>query len=160
MTNSHYLGYALLGLAAGAFIPVMAALSGALGRASNNPNLAALFVVAGACAMVFVFTLATGALRAPQAVLAQATPLQLASGFGMAFYLLAITFLAPRIGVGNAVMFVVVAQLVSSAVIDHFALFGAPHKPIGLQRLIGIGVLTIGAIVAQTAANRAVPSQD
>jgi transporter family-2 protein len=159
MSAGNYLSYALLGLAAGAFIPVMAALSGALGRSIANPNMAALLVVTGAALMVLCFTLATGAFRAPQAALAQATPLQLVSGFGMAFYLLAITFLAPRIGVGNAVMFVVVAQLVSSALIDHFALFGAPHKPVSAQRLLGLAVLAVGAIIAQTAANGARPNQ-
>lgn len=153
MNTNTYLAYALLGLAAGALIPVMAALSGALGRTIANPNMAASLVVTGAALMVLLFTLATGAFRAPQAALAQATPLQLVSGFGMAFYLLAITFLAPRIGVGNAVMFVVVAQLVSSAVIDHFALFGAPHKPISPQRLLGLVVLAAGAVIAQTAAS-------
>jgi transporter family-2 protein len=157
MTAPSYLAYAALALAAGACIPIMAALSGALGRNIANPNMAALLVVTGASLMVLAFTLATGAFRAPQTVLAQATPLQLVSGFGMAFYLIAITFLAPRIGVGNAVMFVVLAQLVSSALIDHFALFGAPHKPVSVQRLIGIVILAAGAAIAQTATGDARP---
>lgn len=160
MSNSPYFTYALLGLAAGALIPVMAALSGALGRESGNPNMAALIVVLGAFVMVLAYTTLTGAARAPLTILAQASPLQLVSGFSMAFYLLTITFLAPRFGVGNAVMFVVAAQIASSALIDHFGLFGAPQKPVSMLRLAGLAVMASGVVIAQTASNAPLPRAD
>jgi uncharacterized membrane protein YdcZ (DUF606 family) len=43
--------------------------------------------------------------------------------------------------------------------IDHFALFGAPHKPVSTQRLLGLVVLAAGAIIAQTATNSVRASQ-
>ena len=87
-------------------------------------------------------------------MLKSATPLQLVAGFGMAFYLLSITFLAPRFGVGNAVMLVVAGQIVSSAMIDHFGLFGAPHRPIDLMRASGLAIMVVGVVIAQLAANK------
>lgn len=150
--------YAALSVVAGVLIPIMAALSGAMGRAFGNPQAASLIVVAGAFAMVLAFTLATGGAAFDWRQLKTATPLQLVAGFGMAFYLLSITYLAPRFGVGNAVMLVVAGQIVSSALIDHFGLFGAPHKPIDLMRATGLAIMTVGVVIAQLAANNAKPA--
>lgn len=146
--------YVALSLLAGVLIPIMAALSGAMGRTFGNPQVASLLVVTGAFLMVLAFSLATGAQGFDWGRLTQATPLQVASGFAMAFYLLSITYLAPRFGVGNAVMLVVAGQIASSAVIDHFGLFGAPHKPIDLMRAAGLVIMVIGVVITQTAANR------
>lgn len=146
--------YVALSLLAGVLIPIMAALSGAMGRTLGNPQVASLLVVTGAFLMALAFSLATGAQGFDWGRLTQATPLQVASGFAMAFYLLSITYLAPRFGVGNAVMLVVAGQIASSAVIDHFGLFGAPHKPIDLMRAAGLVIMVIGVVIAQTAANR------
>lgn len=146
--------YAALSIVAGVLIPIMAALSGAMGRTFDNPQIAALIVVGGAFAMVAAFTLATGGAAFDWRMLKQASALQLVAGFGMAFYLLSITFLAPRFGVGNAVMLVVAGQIASSALIDHFGLFGAPHKPMDVMRASGLAIMVIGVIIAQMAANK------
>jgi transporter family-2 protein len=90
-------------------------------------------------------------------LLKQAKPLQLVAGLGMAFYLLSATWLAPRFGVGNFVMFVLAGQLVSSALIDHFGLFGAPQRPVDLMRLVGIAVMAAGVVIAQLAVSNTRP---
>lgn len=147
--------YIALSLFAGVLIPIMAALSGAMGRALGNAQIASLLVITGAFLMVLAFTLATAGQGFSWARLSDATPLQLVSGLAMAFYVLSITYLAPRFGVGNAVMLVVAGQIASSAVIDHFGLFGAPHKPIDLMRAAGLVIMVIGVVIAQSAANGA-----
>jgi transporter family-2 protein len=48
----------------------------------------------------------------------------------VAFYVLTITWIAPTFGIGNAVFFVLLGQLVSAALIDHFGLFGAQVTPV------------------------------
>lgn len=150
--------YIALSFVAGVLIPIMASLSGALGRTIENPNVASLVVVTGAFAMVLAFTLANGGAHFSWSRLAQATPLQLVAGFGMAFYLLSITYLAPRFGVGNAVMLVVAGQIISSAIIDHFGLFGAPHKPLDSMRAAGLAIMIAGVVIAQTAASARQPT--
>ncbi|MCR6645111.1 MAG: DMT family transporter [Terricaulis sp.] len=151
--------YITLSLLAGVLIPIMAALSGAMGRTLGNAQIAALIVVTGAFLMVLAFTLATAGQGFDWRRLASASPLQLVSGFAMAFYLLSITYLAPRFGVGNAVMLVVAGQIASAAVIDHFGLFGAPHKPIDFMRAAGLVIMVAGVVIAQTAANN-IKAQD
>jgi transporter family-2 protein len=146
--------YSALSLLAGVLIPMMAAINGALGRTLANPQLASLIAAAAGFLMVAAYTLVSGGLRVAPGTLAQVTPLQWLAGFGLAFYIIAITWLAPRFGVGNAVMLVVAAQIACSAAIDHFGLFGAPQKPIDLMRAAGLVIMVVGVVIAQLAANR------
>jgi transporter family-2 protein len=142
----------------GILIPIMAALSGGLGRTLDNPWAAAAIVSAGTFAPVLAFTLATGSVNVPWDALKQAKPLQLLAGFGFAYYLLSITWVGPRFGIGNAVMFVLDGQIFSSAAIDHFGLFGTPQKPIDVMRASGLIIMAVGIAIAQVAANNARPT--
>ena len=142
-----HLPHALVMLAAGIGIPVLAALNAQLGQRLGSPALAAsvLFVVAFACALAA--TLATGTELASRA-LSQPRHLYLA-GTLVAFYVLSITWIAPSFGVGNAVFFVLLGQLVSAAAIDHFGLVGAQVQPISALRAGGIGLMALGVLLAQ-----------
>lgn len=75
------------------------------------------------------------------------------AGTLVAFYVLTITWVAPpTFGVGNAVFFVLIGQLISAALIDHFALFGAAQHPLTLARAGGIGgVMAAGVFLTQIA---------
>jgi transporter family-2 protein len=54
-------------------------------------------------------------------------------------------------------MFVLAGQIISSAVIDHFGLFGAPLKPIDTLRAAGLVIMATGIVIAQIAANSTRP---
>jgi len=144
--------YVALSLLGGVFIPITAALSGAMGRTLGNPNTAAFITIAGAFLLVLAVTLATHGAGVSLTALRQVPALQLAAGFGIAFYILSITYVAPRFGVGNAIMLVVAAQIASSAAIDQFGLFGAPQKPIDMLRAAGLAIMVVGVVIAQYAA--------
>ncbi|CAN0161925.1 unnamed protein product, partial [Chrysoparadoxa australica] len=64
---------------------------------------------------------------------------------------LSVTLLAPIVGLGNAIFFVLVGQLISAAVIDHFGLFGARLSPLTLTRATGIAVMVLGVWITQRA---------
>jgi len=150
--------YIALSTVGGILIPIMAALSGALGRTIDNPWIAAAIVSGGGFALVLAFALLNGGASFSWDALQQARPLQLLAGAGFAFYLLSITWVGPRFGIGNAVMFVLGGQIISSALIDHFGLFGAPQKPIDLLRAAGLAIMVTGIVIAQVAANNSKPS--
>lgn len=150
--------YIALSTVGGILIPIMAALSGSLGRTLDNPWIAAAIVSGGGFALVLAFALLTGSMSVSWAALQQAKPLQLLAGAGFAFYLLSITWVGPRFGIGNAVMFVLAGQIISSALIDHFGLFGAPQKPIDLLRASGLVIMAVGIAIAQIAANNSRPT--
>lgn len=140
--------YALVMFAAGVGIPILAALNAALGRTIGAPAAAsvALFcVAAGAAVVVTLITRQQGAL----ASLPTAPKHLLLAGLFVAFYVLSITFIAPKFGVGNAVFFVLLGQLVSAALIDHFGLFGARLSPFTPARALGIALMAAGVFVTQ-----------
>ncbi|MEQ1818115.1 MAG: DMT family transporter [Terricaulis sp.] len=150
--------YIALSTVGGILIPIMAALSGGLGRTLDSPWMAAAIVSGGGFALTLAFALLNGGANISWAELEQAKPAQLLAGAGFAFYLLSITWVGPRFGIGNAVMFVLAGQIVSSAAIDHFGLFGAPQKPIDLLRAVGLVVMASGIVIAQIAANNTKPT--
>ena len=141
--------YALIMLLAGIGIPVLAALNAALGQYVGSPAAAALVLFAVAFAATGVAALVTG----PGALAAMAgAPKHLfLGGLFVAFYVLSITYIAPVFGVGNAVFFVLIGQLISAAAIDHFGLFGAQVSPITLTRALGISVMALGVWITQQA---------
>ena len=109
--------YATVMLAAGIGIPVLAALNAQLGNRIGSPAAAAtvLFIVA-LCATTATLFLTTGAAALAN-VPAQPKYLLL-GGFFVAFYVLSVTWIAPRFGVGNAVFCVLLGQILAASVID------------------------------------------
>lgn len=143
------LQYALIMLAAGLGIPVLAALNASLGQNIGSPMAAGvvLFVVAFAAALALC--LMTG--PQPLALVSGAPKHLLLAGLLVAFYVLSITHVAPHFGVGNAVFFVLLGQLVSAAAIDHYGLFGAQVSPLSLARAGGIALMAAGVWLTQAA---------
>ena len=120
--SGSYPAYALWAFAAGVLIPVMAVLNGTLSRATGNPYLATVVLFAVGLvvsATVLAFKGFDGAQN-----LTRVSPLLYLGGVIVAFYVLSVSVLAPRFGVGNTILFVVAAQVVTSAIIDHFACSG------------------------------------
>ncbi|MEM1352060.1 MAG: DMT family transporter [Pseudomonadota bacterium] len=141
--------YAFLMLLAGIGVPLLAALNAALGTRIGSPVAAAtvLFVVALLCSLIVTLLTGLEAFRN----LANAPKHLFFGGALIAFYVLTITYVAPRFGVGNAVFFVLLGQLMSAAAIDHFGLFGAKETPVSTLRLFGIALMATGVFVTQKA---------
>lgn len=148
-TTSGTLTLSLLMLVAGVGIPIMAAWNARLGGEIESPWAAAfiLFVIGGA-----ICGIAMTVLGLPKQSWLAGTPLYYAGGLLVAFYVLSITWTAPRIGVANAVFFVLLGQIVAAALIDQFGLFGALKTPLTTQRLIGIGLMFVGTYLARRVA--------
>ena len=58
------------------------------------------------------------------------------------------TWIASKFGVGNAVTFVLLGQIISMTIIDHFSLLGSAYHPISEQRFIGIALMAIGVLMS------------
>lgn len=142
------LRYALIMLAAGIGIPILAALNSALGRGIGSPPVAAVILFAVAfCGATLVMAVTTGPAALAQAA-GQPKHLFL-GGLFVAFYVISVTYVAPRFGVGNAVFFVLLGQMISAATIDQFGLFGAMVRPLTLARIGGIGLMAAGLALIQ-----------
>lgn len=132
---------------AGAGIPLMAALNAGLGVRLGSPFPAAfvLFLLALASTTIFVLS---NPLPSRAEIAAIPTHFYL-GGLFVAFYVLSITWIAPKIGLGNAVFLVLLGQLVAATAIDHFALLGVPRAPVTALRIIGIGLIIVGVFLAR-----------
>ncbi len=135
--------YAAVMFLAGLGIPVLAALNAGLGQRIGSPISAALVLFGVALSVTALVVLLSGAPRAPAILTGHPWPLYLA-GTLVAFYVLTITWAAPHFGVGNAVFFVLLGQLVSAALIDRFGLLGAPMTDLSPLRLAGIATMALG----------------
>jgi len=145
---ANQLFFACLMLATGIGIPVMAALSATLGTRYGSPAFAAsvLFLVALSISVAFLFTVEGGMVR-PFPKISLPFYFYLGGAF-VAFYVLSVTWVAPQFGVGNAVAFVLLGQLVSMAAIDQFGLLGAPIHAITFQRSMGLILMSVGVFLA------------
>ncbi|CAD0183630.1 hypothetical protein RUESEDTHA_00504 [Ruegeria sp. THAF57] len=142
--------YAAIMLAAGIGVPILAALNAALGKLIGSPTTAAVILFAIAflsSALVMLLFPGVSALSK----VTDAPKHLLLGGVLIAFYVLSITHVAPHFGVGNAVFFVLVGQLISAAAIDHFGLFGAQVAPLTWIRAGGIAVMAVGVAITQLA---------
>jgi transporter family-2 protein len=132
--------------AAGLAIPVMAALSAGIGQKVGAPTAAcAIFATAALAAAVFAQINGGLKIGAAGSVLMPA----LLGGALIAFYLLSITLLGPRIGIGTAVLLVLVGQIVSAFVIDTFGILGAPRTAVSIPRVCGIALMVVGVVLAR-----------
>lgn len=147
MNGAAWPAYAGIMFATGIGIPVMAAANATLGaRLGSAPTAAGVlfglaFVVAALAAML------SGGPKVPL-LGAAPWPFYMA-GLAVAFYVLSITAIAPRLGLANAVFFVLIGQVASAAVIDHFGLFGAARSELGIVRASGVILMAAGVFLAQ-----------
>ena len=144
---NHPVFYAAFMLVVGLGIPVFAALNGDLGARLQNPVLAAIIaLLVGIVACLGVMLLSG---KMPSLVTETSIPTySYLGGLFVVFYVLGITWIAPKFGVGNAVAFVLLGQIISMAIIDHFSLLGAAYHPISVQRFIGIVLMAIGVFLS------------
>lgn len=133
-------------LAAGIGIPIMAAVNGGLGRHLGAPAVAALVLFGLAFLITLIVVIAMGDIRRLGAF-ATTPHLFKLGGLFVAFYVLSITSIGPRIGLGNAIVLVLFGQLVSSTVVDHFGLLGVAQNSVTLSRATGLVLLAAGTVL-------------
>src|SRR5205823_4218607 len=115
MAISEALRYAAVMLLAGFGIPVLAALNAQLGLRIGSPPAAAT-VLFGVAFLAALSTMLLFSGAGPMARIPAQPKYLLIAGLLVAFYVLSITWVAPRFGVGNAIFCVLLGQLISAAV--------------------------------------------
>ncbi len=66
---------------------------------------------------------------------------QLAGGILGAVYVMISVMMVPKIGIGGVLMLLIIAQLSTSAVIDHFGIFTGVSIPINWKRIVALAMM-------------------
>ncbi|WP_444913767.1 DMT family transporter [Microbulbifer sp. TRSA007] len=138
--------YPSLMLIAGIGIPVMATLNSGLGIKLGSSALATTLLFLVGLVISAAYLLKTEGL--PSAVFSKDIAWYFyLGGILVAFYILSVTWVSPRYGVGNAVSFVLLGQLLAISAIDHFGLLGAQQTSLDTKRLIGLAMMVVGVLL-------------
>ncbi|GAB5454776.1 MAG: hypothetical protein Hens2KO_10050 [Henriciella sp.] len=147
MPSEHSSLYLLM-FSAGFGIPVMAAANASLGR-----NLGSTFLaVAILCVVASLIAFGMLLINAPGEA-ERIWPTNIAyysAGILFVIYIGSITFASPRIGLGNAIFLVLIGQLISAAIIDHYGWFDSAQSRITGRRLIGLSIMAVGIYFARS----------
>jgi transporter family-2 protein len=133
---------------AGAGIPMIGVLNGGIARAVGNPFAATLVMFAVAVVAAAGITLPLYGLP-DLSRLAAAPVASYGAGLIIGFYALSATIIIPRMGAASFVAFILIAQLVTSALIDQFGIFGVPRRPVDLVRLSGLLTIVAGIVIME-----------
>jgi transporter family-2 protein len=138
-----YFVFAAGSLLAGAGIPFIGVLNSGLARSVGNPFAATAVMFATAAIVAFGLTLPL--YGHPTVVqLGSASPVSYGAGLLIGFYGLSATVIIPRFGAASFITYILIAQLLTSAVVDQFGLFGMARRPIDITKLIGLVVIAAG----------------
>ncbi|HWL99200.1 MAG TPA: DMT family transporter [Nocardioidaceae bacterium] len=152
-TSRRLTGWVVLGLSAGAALPVQGAVNAQLQRQVNSP------LAVGTISFV-VATLAIAAVLAALLTLDRTSTPQLRplrsmpwwgwlGGFCAAAYVTATFLLIPTIGAAVTVALTVAGQQLASAAIDQYGWLGMPHRSVTWQRGLGLALLLAGSVLVQ-----------
>jgi bacterial/archaeal transporter family-2 protein len=145
--SSAFLPIAAMMFAAGIGIPVFAAFNSGLGKQLGGPVAATAAAFAIGLVIALVLVAVTGL---PQRTAFRFdVPYIWFGAVFILFYGVSVTYAAPRIGLGNAIFFVLLGQIVAAAAIDHFGWLGTVQSALTPKRLLGIAVMTVGLYLAK-----------
>lgn len=144
MSPKTYLAYLALALITGALIPIQAATNAAYSKSVGNPVVTGLMVFVVGLAAMSLFALVSKTALPSSQQLSSAPLYGYLGGIIVTIYVVMITVLVPRIGVGTAIAFIVTGQILCAVTIDHFGLFAVNVRHIDLRRLVGMLLIIAG----------------
>ena len=137
--------YVTLAVAAGAMLPLQAAINTRLARLVGSPLWAA--GISGLVLTAALALLAGVALRAGPRIegLGGAPWWVWTGGLCGAVVLSATTATAPRLGTAGMIALVMAGQVLCSLLLDHYGVLGLPILPVSAKRLAAAALLLAGA---------------
>ena len=134
-----------LALITGALIPIQAATNAAFSKSIGNPLITGLMVFIVGLVVMILFILISGTTFPTRQQIMSTSLYSYLGGIIVATYVVMITILTPRLGVGTAIGLIVTGQIICAVTIDHFGLFNVAVRSISLTRAFGM-LLMIGGV--------------
>jgi transporter family-2 protein len=136
--------YLALGLITGALIPIQASTNAAFSKHIGTPIITGLMVfVIGLIGMILFILISRSSFPSFQQ-LSSSPFYSYLGGIIVATYVVMITILVPRLGVGTAIALIVTGQIICAVVIDHFGFFNIQIRSINPIRISGVLLMIAG----------------
>ena len=136
--------YIMLALVTGALIPIQAATNAAFSKSVTNPLITGIMVFVVGFLGMLILSLTMRISWPSVHQLASAPAYGYFGGLIVATYVVMITILVPRIGVGTAISVIVTGQILCAVAIDHFGFFNVQVRSIDARRLMGVLMMIAG----------------
>ena len=136
--------FIILAISAGAMIPFQSAMNTALGKNLQSPYFSALSVFLIAFLGLVMYIIITKQPIPTYIQFTTAPKWSYLGGILGGIYILLIVLLAPKLGIGNVTVLVLLGQILAAMIIDQFGLFGAQIHTINYQRFVGVIFLCAG----------------
>ncbi|GAA4411139.1 DMT family transporter [Nibrella viscosa] len=146
--NTQFL-FILLAVLAGAMIPFQSAMNTQLGKSLQSPYYSALtvFVVAGIG--LTLYNLVSRQALPGSNQFANAPQWSYLGGILGGTYILLIVICAPKLGIGNVTLMVLLGQVIAALLIDQFGLLNSPVHTISWQRVVGVLLVILGVYIVR-----------
>lgn len=147
MVNLTNILFTIIALLAGASFVIQQAVNSNL-RTEIDSIWWAGFIsyLGGTIAMLLMVIVTREPLIAPS-LISRSTWWSWSGGIFGAIYIAILIMLLPKLGTFTVVMLIVVAQLLTSLIFDHFGILNVPQQPITMVRIIGVFLLVSGAVL-------------
>ena len=136
--------FILIGLIAGATVPIQAGINSKLSFFTGSPISAAIISFLTGTIVTIIFALIIRIPLPKHGAFSQAPWwIWIGGAFG-AFYVAASILLVSRVGAVSMLAFIIAGQMIASVIIDHYGLVGYPVSPITIYKIIGITLIVAG----------------
>ncbi len=139
-------GHLLLAIGIGALLPLEALMNARLGQATRGPLFAAFVTCLGGTAVLGAMLMVARPAAATASVFGSAPFWLWCGGLLGATYLASATMLVPRLGAAGLICLVVLGQMLSSLLLDHYGVLNAP-RPADALRAAGAILVACGALL-------------
>lgn len=139
--------YILIAFIAGMALASQSAINTQLAKAVGNEPIIATFIsFAVGTILLFFIALFKADLWQSLTALPHQPWWKLLGGALGALAVFTTILLAPKLGITAMLFFIIIGQLLTATVIDHFGLIGMPVREINITKLIGLLIVGFGLI--------------
>lgn len=146
---SNQLIFIALALLAGGMIPFQSAMNAQLGKSLQSPYFSTLVIFLVALVGLGIFILLSRSQAPTADHFAQAPKWSYIGGLLGGSYVLLIVVCAPKLGIGNVTVMVLLGQILAAMIIDQFGLLNTLKHAITWPRFLGVVLMIAGVYLVK-----------
>ncbi len=139
----------LIAIVVGALIPIQSAANVSAAKYLGDISYAVLLSFVVGLILISVYIIIKRPVMSPDVLSVNFPKYILLGGCISAIYTIAITYLSPKLGVGNALFTILFGQIVVSLLVDHFGVMGVLKQEITPSKIAGMLLILTGVYLTK-----------